>query len=58
VRVVVFTLRSAVKVEVESVECLHSVVRELTPSKEITRMTMEERRNILVSIFGPTSPRI
>jgi hypothetical protein len=58
VRVIVLTLRSAVKLEVESVKCLCSVVGELTRCKEIARTTIEEQRNTLVCIFDPTSPCI
>ena len=57
VRVVVFTLRSAVKVIPESVECLESVVSCLNRASFV-RLTMAELQHTMVCFFYPTSPRI
>jgi hypothetical protein len=53
----VFTLRSAVKVIVESVECLQSVVRCLNRASFV-RSTMAQRQHKMARIFDPTSQRI
>ena len=55
-RVVVFTLRSAVKVVAESVECLHVWCSDSPGKFAISIMT--ELQHTAVCIFDPTSPRI
>jgi len=56
VRVVVFTLRSAVKVVAESVECLQVWCSD--EPGNFVRSIMTERHHTMVCIFYPTSPRI
>ena len=55
-RVVVFTLRSAVKVVAESVECLQVWCSD--SACKFVRSTMTERQHTIVCIFDPTSPGI
>ena len=56
VRVVVFTLRSAVKLVAESVECLQ--VRCSDSPGKFARWIKTERQHTTVCIFYPTSRRI
>jgi len=56
VRVVVFTLRSAVKVVAETVECLQLWCND--SAGKFVRSIMAERQHAMVCIFDPTSPRI
>ena len=55
-RVVVFTLRSPVKVVAESVECLQVWCGD-SPGKFV-RSIMTELQHTMVCIFDPTRPRI
>jgi hypothetical protein len=56
VRVVLFTLRSAVKVVPESVECLQVWCSD-SPGKFVSSI-MTERHHTMLCIFDPTNPRI
>ena len=55
-RVVVFTLRSAVKIVAESLECLHVWCSD--SKGKFVRSIMTEGQHTIIFSFDPTSPRI